>query len=71
MQGFQSSAGLIEEVLTMVIAQFLGPDDSVKIRLEQFLHQIHWGERWGLGVRLPSSNDWNETGLMMSSTEMI
>ena len=41
MQSFQGPAGLVKEVLTMVIAQFLGSDDPVEVRLEQFLDQVH------------------------------
>ena len=32
---------LVDEILTMIITQFLSPDDPMKIRLQQFLDDVN------------------------------
>lgn len=35
------STRLIDEVLAMIVTQFLGSNDAMHIRLHKFLHKIH------------------------------
>lgn len=44
MHCLESSEGLIDEVLAVIVRQLLGSDDSVHICLHQFLDQIHFRE---------------------------
>lgn len=41
-QRLQRTARLIQEVLTMVVGQVLGPDHAMQVGLEKFLHQVHY-----------------------------
>jgi uncharacterized protein (UPF0212 family) len=73
MQRFERTARLVEEVLAVVVAKILSPDDSVQVGLEQFLHQVDCLQLDLVEVRRgsPSLNESYDTGLMMSNTEMI
>lgn len=45
MESLESSTRLIQEVLAVVVAEVLGSDDSVQIRLEKLLDEIDLVER--------------------------
>lgn len=44
--GLESAKGLIREILTMVVRQLLGTDDSMQVGLHELLNQVHLGERF-------------------------
>lgn len=47
----EGAESLVDKILTVVVAEVLGPDDSVHVCLHQLLDQVHLLERleaWGL-----------------------
>ena len=67
---FECPTCLVEKVLAVIVAQVLCPNDSVEVRLEEFLYEIHWSQR-GQSCSPPSLKLSYDTGLIMSSTVMI